>query len=179
MNYTCFSGGATGSDTIWEFESIKKGFKVVSYSFEGHNTKSRNKVILTSKELEEGFKHIVITNQRLNRNLNNISKYVKNLISRDWFQVNSSDAVFAIGILDNNGNVKGGTGWAVSCAIDNKKPVYLFEQNDNQWYYYDYNTNYFQIYENIPKLTEKFAGIGTREINKNGISAIINIFKSI
>ena len=29
----------------------------------------------------------------------------------------------------------------------------------------------------MPKLTEKFAGIGTREINDNGIQAIKNLFK--
>ena len=61
----------------------------------------------------------------------------------------------------------GGTGWAVQVAVDHKKPIYFFEQNDNQWYYYDYESDRFEIYEEIPKLTEKFAGIGTREINDN------------
>ena len=175
--YTCYSGGASGSDLIFELESLKKGYKVVAYSFEGHNTKSNNRYILTDKELQEGFEHIKITNKRLNRNLNNISPYVKKLISRDWFQVNSSDTIFAIGNLDGVDNVKGGTGYAVSCAIDNNKPIYLFEQNDNQWYYYDYETNRFEIYEKIPILTSKFAGIGTRQINENGLNAIIKLFE--
>jgi hypothetical protein len=177
MYKTCHSGGATGADLIFELESIKRGYKVVSYSFEGHNTKSKNTLILTPNQIKEGFEHIKIANKRLNRNISNSSSYVKNLISRDWFQVKNSDAIFAIGIRDTEKTVKGGTGYAVSCAVDNKKPIYFFEQNDNQWYYFDYEDDMFQIYEGIPKLTENFAGIGTREINQNGINAIINLFK--
>lgn len=178
MNYTCFSGGAIGSDYIWEAESIKHNFKVVSYSFDGHNTKSSNTFILSPNQLKEGFKQVEIANKILNRNIYNISSYVKNLISRDWFQVKSSEAIFAIGRLQTENTVRGGTGYAVQLAADNKKPIYLFEQNDNQWYYYDYESNRFEIYEEAPKLTEKFAGIGTREINDNGINAIINLFKN-
>lgn len=178
MIYTCFSGGAKGSDYIWESESIKHNFKVVSYSFDGHNTKSSNTLILSQNQLKEGFKHIEIANKILNRNIFNITSYVKNLISRDWFQVKSSNSIFAVGRLQTENIVRGGTGYAVQLAVDNKKPIYLFEQNDNQWYYYDYESNRFEIYEEIPKLTERFAGIGTREINDNGINAIINLFKN-
>jgi len=174
---TCYSGGASGSDYIFEQESIKKGIKVISFSFEGHNTKSDNKYILSTNQIKEGYEHIKIANERLNRNIKNISSYVKYLISRDWFQVKCSDTIFAIGTLENETNVRGGTGYACSCAIDNHKPVYLFEQNVNQWHYFDYESNAFEIYEGIPKLTEKFAGIGTRNINENGMNAIISLFK--
>ena len=176
---TCYSGGASGSDSIFEIESIKHNFKVVAYSFAGHNTKSSNTLILSPNQLKEGFKHIEIANKRLNRNIYNISSYVKNLISRDYFQVKSSDTIFAIGRLQTENTVMGGTGYAVSCAVDLKKPIYFFEQNDNQWYYYDYESDRFEIYEEIPKLTEKFAGIGTRNINNEGIRAIVNLFKNI
>lgn len=178
MNYTCFSGGAVGSDWIFENESYKKGFKVVSFSFDQHNTKSKFRVNLTDSELKEGFEHIKIANKRLNRNISNIQPYIKNLISRDWFQVKNSDAIFAIGTISID-NVLGGTGWAVACAIDNKKPVYVFDQNDNYWWYYDYSSDRFEIYEDIPKLTEKFAGIGTRSINNNGIKAIVSLFQNL
>jgi len=177
MIYTCYSGGASGSDSIFALESLKHNFKVVDYSFDGHNTKSSNRFILSSNQLKDGLEQIKIANKILNRNITNISLYVKNLISRDWYQVKNSDAIFAIGRLQTEKIVLGGTGWAIQLAVDNKKPIYLFEQNDNQWYYYDYESDRFEIYEEIPKLTEKFAGIGTREINNNGIQAIKNLFK--
>lgn len=179
MKFVCYSGGADGADTIFENEAILKGFEVVSFSFDGHNTNSKNRCILTPKQLNEGLNHIRIANIRLGRNINNLTSYVRNLISRDWFQVKYSEAIFAIGLLDVNNNVCGGTGYAVSSAIDNKKPIFLFEQTFNQWYYFDYESENFEIFEDIPKLTEKFAGIGTRNINQNGINAIKQLFKNI
>lgn len=176
MNYTCYSGGANGADFVFENESNKKGFKVVSYSFKEHNTKSRFRVDLTPNQLKEGFEHIKIANERLDRNISNLNPYVKNLISRDWFQVKSSDAIFAVGVIVNE-NVLGGTGYAVACAIDNKKPIYVFDQNMCYWSYYDYESNRFELYEGIPKLTEKFAGIGTRNLNNEGVLAIVSLFK--
>ena len=175
--FTCYTGGAQGADFIWESECQKHKIKVIAYSFEGHKTKSKNKQILTENELNEGFQHIEITNQKLNRNLTTITPYVKNLISRDWFQVKNSDTIFAIGYKATKNSVAGGTGWAVSCAIDNNKKVYLFEQTENKWYKYDYQSDEFKPYNNIPKLTKNFAGIGTREINDNGVRAIIELFK--
>ena len=179
MKYTCYSGGAVGADFFWESESIKREMFVVAYSFDGHNTKSQNCIVLNPKQLKEGFEHIKIANKRLNRNINNLPLYVKNLISRDWFQVKSSNTIFAVGRLQSENTVWGGTGWAIQLSIDNNKSIYFFEQNDNQWYYFDYDSDRFEIYENVPKLTKKFAGIGTREINENGIKAIINLFKNI
>lgn len=173
----CYSGGAIGSDTIFESEAIIKGYDVVAYSFDGHTSESKNRIILSPKQLKEGYEHIKIANLRLNRNISNLSLYVRNLISRDWFQVKNSDTIFAIGMLDDEDNVKGGTGYAISCAIDNKKPIFFFEQTANQWYYYGYDSDSFEIYEDVPKLTNRFAGIGTRDINLNGINAIKSLFR--
>jgi len=75
--------------------------------------------------------------------------------------------------------VSGGTGYAVACAIDNKKPVYIYDQLYKYWFYYDYEDEQFQIYEGIPKLTKNFAGIGTRNINNDGVRAIQSLFKNI
>ena len=178
MNYICMSGGAEGSDTIFELESIKNDIKVISYSFNGHNTRSRNRYILTDNELNEGFEKILESNKILNKNLSNISKYVKNLLSRNWFQVKNSDTIFAIGTLKNDIIVNGGTGYAVAMAMIEKKPIYVFEQNRNVWFYFNYNSNKFEVFNGTPILTEKFAGIGTRNINNYGIEAIKSLFNN-
>ena len=173
---TLYTGGAHGSDLIFELVAKRNKFKIFSYSFPSHNTKSSNSIILTPNQLKEGFKHIQKANLTLNRNLNQTSSYVKNLFCRNYFQIKNTEAVFVIGNLQTENQVFGGTGWAVQMAIDNNKPVYLFEQNDNQWYYYDYETDKFEIYEEIPTLTERFTGIGTRRITDNGIKAIESLF---
>ena len=98
MSYICYSGGASGSDFLFELESIKHNIKVVAFSFDGHTTKSENRYILSKNQLKEGFEHIKIANERLGRNIKNAQPYVRNLISRDWFQVKNSDAIFAVGV---------------------------------------------------------------------------------
>jgi len=54
--------------------------------------------------------------------------YIDNLKARNAFQVINSDAVFAIGkINDNRNGVYGGTNYAVQLAIKLNKPVYVFD----------------------------------------------------
>jgi hypothetical protein len=170
-NKICHSGGATGADFIWENEALKKGYKIKSYSFEGHNTKSKNRVILTEKELKEGFEQIKSANKLLNRNLNNLISYTKKLISRDWFQAKNADAIYAVGVFDGD-MVAGGTAYCVACAINLNKPVYFFEQNEGMWYIWN---NGFEVCEEVT-LVDNFAGVGTRKINQKGIDAITKLF---
>jgi len=190
--YTCHTGGADGSDQIFADESLKYNFKVIAYSFDGHNTDSRNRKILSQEELDEGFEHIKIANKTLKRNTYNLSKYVKNLLSRNWYQVKNSDAIFAIGTLESRMGIKltaiGGTGWATQSGIDNNKPVFFFDQDDNKWYEFVYEEELKKIGIDgpgrfipitfTPTLTENFAGIGTRKINENGVKAIKELLKN-
>ena len=177
MNYTCHSGGAPGSDITWENEGCKYGVKTIAYSFYNHVQESKNQKVLTVEELNEGFEHVKIASKEIKRNPNVRYPYVRNLLSRNWFQVKNSDAVFAVGKFINTKLVSGGTGWAVQMAIDNKKPVFFFDQVNNEWNEFNYESNQFERMNSIPKLTENFAGIGTREINDNGKKAIKEIFE--
>lgn len=177
MNRLCNSGGAVGADTVFEKECISHGIPVIAWSFDGHNTKSPNSKILTEEELDEGFEHIKIANKTLNRNLYNLKPFVKNLLSRNWFQVKDSEAIFAIGRVESDRlSVCGGTGWACAMGIDNYKPVYVFDQYECQWFKFSYVFYEFKRITYRPILTEIFAGIGTRDINENGIKAIKSLF---
>lgn len=170
----CHSGGCPGSDMFWEAVCKEVNIKTISYSFPGHTQYGEHPRILTPAELNEGWQHILKASKSIKRNADNMkSTYVRCLLCRNWFQVKNSDAIFAIGKINNN-MVDGGTGWAVQMAIDENKPVFVFEQNKNIWYSWNYNTNLFEICD-VPTLTENFAGIGTRELNKNGEDAIKNI----
>lgn len=178
MNYICHSGGCSGSDITWENEGYKYGVKTIGYSFYGHTQYSKNRKILTSEELNEGFEHVKIAAKELKRNPNSKNNYVRNLLARNWFQIKNSDAIFAIGKFINTKLVNGGTGWAVQMSIDNKKETFVFDQINNKWNKFNHSLLEFQTINNIPKLTENFAGIGTREINENGVKAIQEILKN-
>jgi len=135
----CNTGGADGADTIFENESIKYGISVISWSFYGHRIKSNNKIILNDEQLLEGWEKVKISNKSLKRNIFRLSPYVKNLLSRNWYQVKNSDVIYAIAsIQDNMKIVDGGTGWAVQMAIDNNKEIYVFDQYRCFWYKFNF-----------------------------------------
>lgn len=114
-----------------------------------------------------------------------------NLLARNWAQVKYSKQVFAIGHIVNPGekvdkyyckskyqSVSGGTGWAVQMAIDNMKDVWVFDQLKTKWYHWSYSSMSFIESKEEPKITlQDFAGIGTRQINQHGISAIEGLYK--
>ena len=189
MEFVNYSGGAEGTDTMFEKEGEKYGIKTVAYSFYGHNTLSKNKWNLTPEQLEDGFKMVEMANRTLKRNITTISTYVRKLLCRNWYQVKNSECIYAVGIFKKDcQEVDGGTGWAVQMAIDHDKPIYFFDQNKNKWYKYEKgsgNLDYdrfaepsgFREISYIPPLTTKFAGVGTRNLNENGKKAIKELYR--
>jgi len=179
--YINHTGGCVGADMSWETQGIEYGIYSISYSYRNHHQSGRNQYIMTVDELMEGWENVQKAGQSLKRNLKTIeyNPYVKNLLSRNWFQVKHSDAIFAIGTFVNSKltEVSGGTGWAVQMGIDNNKPVYVFDQEMNSWFMYLYSECKFTKCYSIPKLTENFAGIGTRGLNIFGKQAIEEIYK--
>lgn len=90
-------------------------------------------------------------------------------------QVQNSDAIFAVGHL-KNGVVEGSTGQTVQMAINDNKPIYVYDQIRKQWFA---NLNgSWQVFSGIPKLTKNFSGIGTRELNNDGKDAIKQVYEN-
>lgn len=76
------------------------------------------------------------------------------------------DAVVAVAKIDSDGNVKGGTAYAVEAAImipgDSVK-VYVYDLNDNTWYTYEKGAEPgWAPIESPPTEFKQIAGIGTR-----------------
>ena len=66
-----------------------------------------------------------------------------------------------------------------SVELRNRQLVeFVFDQMNNEWNEFNYQSGQFERLDSIPKLTENFAGIGTREINENGKNAIKRIFET-
>ena len=89
MDYVNHSGGAAGADMEWETQGRKYGVKTNAYSFGNHSQYSKNQCKLTLVELGEGEIHAKKASYSLKRPWKYIEnkEYVKNLISRNWFQV--------------------------------------------------------------------------------------------
>jgi len=177
------SGGAVGSDTQWDI--IGKEFGMINnkhYYFEGNKTPNGNTPISINLKNEADEK-LKAANKILGRKFPTSKEYVNNLLRRNWWQVKNSDAIFAIGTINwdsrqEKGLVEGGTAWAVYMAISEGKPVYVFDQNTNVWFEWQYNAKEDTgwITTDTPVLTKNFAGIGTRDINEAGKQAIRDVY---
>src|SRR3972149_480807 len=145
MNYICNSGGAMGADLLFEKECLKKEIKVNAFSFEGHGTASKCKVILNNDQLKAADDVVKSASLRLNRPIPK-NQYIKNLLRRNWYQVKNADTVYAVGKILPNKNVDGGTGWAIaltvyknSVGIDNKTKIFVYDQIQGFWVWWNGN----------------------------------------
>jgi len=140
------SGGAVGSDTEWD--TIGSDFGMVTnrhYYFEERTP--RGNVEISEIDSEEGK---IEAAKAAKRNFGYKFKTMKDSrLIRNWSQVKYSDAVFAIGKIVDKGeklfpnqsndtrtalvpSVTGGTGYAVGMAINQNKPVYVFNQEKSE-----------------------------------------------
>ena len=183
-DYHLYSGGAVGADTKWgEIASKYNIGKIRHYRPETLD-------VLTPEQMQEVETQYTAAANRLGRKVLNGNTTAGKLVRRDYLQAKAADSIFAIGHILRPGeknskgyvvrsaipSVDGGTGYAVQMAIDLHKPVHVFDQQYKHWYRFDYDQNTF-VTEDIPTLTTKFAGIGTRQITEDGINAIEQIFQ--
>ena len=177
-HYTLFSGGAVGSDLIWQKVGAKFGVHVKVFSFERHGGKNRARVVLSQEQLKEADEFLHRANKTLKRHFPTGKSFVNNLLRRNWYQVKDTDKVFAITkIGSTRRTVEGGTGWAVQMAIDYKRPVYVFDIAKSAWHQFDYSNDKFVSYRGTPKLSLNFTGIGTRSLPEAGKKAIEQVFE--
>lgn len=193
-NFTLHSGGAPGADfNAWDQIGREFGLEKANHYYHGQRSPYNapyGNVEISEEEYNEGRVEVAKAAQR-----NWGYKYPTmkdSRLARNWVQVKKADAIFAVGTIVKPGerifpnqkndtrtavapSVTGGTGYAVGMAILHDKPVYVFDQNTEQWYTWDSEVGDF-IETDTPVLTENFAGIGTREINDAGRKAIRDVY---
>ena len=203
--YTNHSGGAIFSDTEWDL--IGREFGVENHRHyrepgvtELDSQKLKNKGIKPFNISEEDYKEGVQKATKALRMMytDSDNKTARSsYIIRNWAQVKYSDAIFAIGTIKQPGEkvsdkkdddriaaipiVKGGTGYAVQMAINEGKPVYVFDATKEGWYKYDYNEKNF-VKTDTPTLTKNYAGIGSRSLStteaiEESLQAIYNVYE--
>jgi hypothetical protein len=171
----CLSGGAIGADSQWGMTAGSAGHEVVHWSFEKHriSVPEQEIAVLTTEQLEAADVKLRQANRTLKRgSLEKRSLFVLNLLRRNWYQVEHAERLYAVGEI-NGVKIKGGTGWAVQMFIDRHQgrpcEAYVYDQELNQWFCW--KGEWTEI-ESPPKPYGIWAGIGTRDLNLSGKTAI-------
>ena len=170
---TLYSGGLKGAETVFGETAEKYSVNEVVYTFEGHKlSREKNVRVLSKEELERGDISMELASKMLNRTYYETEK-IRKVLQTIFHMVNSGYQVFVIGSIQEDGSVKGGTGWAVQLAKMFNRPLHVFDQPSGQWFTWKEGWQ-----EDSPRIQyDSFVGSGTRYLNDAGRAAIEKLFE--
>jgi len=170
---TVYSGGHKGAEA--EFGKLAEtwGIKEVNFAYEGHSAERTNGLrVLTKDELKKGDVSMAIISMRMKRTYSRADK-IRKVIQSIFHMVNNGYHVIAVGWIQEDGTVKGGTGWGVELAKLFNRPLHVYDQEKKEWYSWESN----EWVKDIPVITsETFAGTGTRNLSDDGKEALSDLF---
>jgi len=171
---TLYSGGHRGAEA--EFGSLAErwGIKEVNFSFEGRTIKrTRGVQTLAPEELALGDVSMEIVSMRMGRNYSKAEK-IRKIIQTIFHMVNKGYHVVAVGWIQPDETVKGGTGWGVELGKLFNRPVSVYDQERKGWFSWEDNS----WVADTPVITDKtFVGTGTVNLTDEGRSAILDLFE--
>ena len=173
--FTLYSGAHRGAESEFGRQAERWGLQEVNFSFEGHAPeRARGLRVLGPAELDKGDVSMEIVSTRMGRTYSKADK-IRKVIQSIFHMVNNGYQVFAVGWIQPDNTVKGGTGWGVELAELFNRNVNVYDQDrrrgswtNNQW-----------VVE-TPVISEKtFVGTGTRNLTADGLTAIQDLFTLI
>jgi KaiC/GvpD/RAD55 family RecA-like ATPase len=174
--FKMISGGCKGAEAAFGACAEKWGMAEVNYTFTGQRflERKRGVIELTEGQLVKGDFSLVYVSKRLNRVLSEIP-LVRSILQTIWYQVNAASQVFVVGAIQDDGTVRGGTGWGAELARLWKKPLWVFDQQKHGWFRWSGKS--WEIAAPAPMITsESFAGLGTQNLTDEGRQAIEDLF---
>ena len=192
MPLTLYSGGAKGVDTAVEQCCHQYGHECVVYippcDVRARQTRSLSPPWgnpihpLTYKELHEAGPYALQASVRLGKRVTD--PITQQYICCNWHLIKDASLVLAFGHLDTQKeHVQGGTGWTVDMAKARPIPIYVFDQERDEWFFWNgyrfENVNIMSdIAINPPTLQNHTAIVGTREPTPNVFRELKRLFSS-
>ena len=167
-------GGHKGAEAEFGRAAETWGIGETTLSFEGHKMeRAKNVRMLGDEELRKGRVSMEFVFQRMGRRFA-VGHGIRRVIKSMFHLVVSSDELFAIGWIQDDQTVKGGTGWGVELAKVFNRPVHVFDQEKEAWFTWDDHA----WQPSTPKLPETdFSATGTRNLTPAGQQAIHDLFE--
>jgi hypothetical protein len=172
---TLYSGAHRGAESEFGQQAESWGVQEVNFSFEGHALeRTRGVRVLGPAELDKGDVSMEIVSTRMGRTYSKADK-IRKVIQSIFHMINNGYQVFAVGWIQPDGTVKGGTGWGVELAKLFNRPVSVYDQDRKGWF--SWKDNQWTVDQ--PVIAHKtFVGTGTRNLTEDGRKAIIDLFET-
>ena len=133
-DFILFSGGAPGAEAEFGACAERHGIEEVNFTFEGHTEARRRGVrVLNHEELQAGDVSLAYVSRLMNRRYTD-SPLIRKVLQSLWYQVNNGQEIYVIGTVQDDGTVRGGTGWGAEFAKLCNKPLYVFDQDKDGWF---------------------------------------------
>jgi hypothetical protein len=173
-----FSGGATGAEAAFGACAQSYGVEEVNFTFDGHPiARPRGVRVLNHEELLAGDVSLEYVSRLMHRRYSD-SDVIRKVLQTLWYQVNNGQEIYVIGVILDDGTVRGGTGWGAEFAKLCNKPLAVFDQEKNGWFRWTGDAWEAAARGNEPVITHAhFTGTGTRKLTSGGKQAIEELFK--
>jgi hypothetical protein len=172
--FTLYSGGHRGTETEFGKLAERWGINEVNFAFDGHRCeRTRGVKMLNAEDLARGDISMEIVSAKMGRTYARAEK-IRKVIQSIFHMVNNGYHVIAVGWIQPDETVKGGTGWGVELAKLFNRPLSVYDQEKKRWFAWKNK----QWVEETPLITDKtFAGTGTRNLTAEGCAALEDLFE--
>jgi len=169
-----YSGAHKGAESEFGRLAEEWGIPEVNFSFEGHQMdREKDVVMLDGESLKKGDLSMEIVSQQMGRNYARPDK-IRRVIQSIYHIVTNSYHIFAIGWIQPDDTVKGGTGWGVELAKMFNRDVSVYDQERKSWFTWREG----HWVPDAPMIPHRpFAGTGTRNLTEEGKAAIHDLFQ--
>ena len=168
-----YGGGHKGAEAEFGRCAERWGVRQVTLSYDGHAMEySKDVRALSPGELLQGDVSMEIVSKRLGRTYTSVEQ-IRKVCQLLFHMVSNSYAVFAIGWIQGDDTVQGGTGWGVELAKFFNRPTSVFDQARHAWFTWRDG----RWASDTPIIPERpFAATGTRQLTEEGRRAIGELF---
>ena len=172
-----FSGGAPGAEAEFGACAERHGVEEVNFTFDGHKiVRHRGVRMLNHEELLTGDVSLAYVSRLMHRRYTE-GPTLRKVLQTLWYQVNNGQEICVIGSIQDDGTVRGGTGWGAEFAKLCNKPLYVFDQDKDGWFSWNGEAWALLSAADAPVITHPhFTGTGTRTLRENGVRAIEALF---
>ncbi len=168
------SGGHKGTEAEFGRNAELWQIDEVTLSYEGHVIDRAGKIeVLDDADLARGDVSMEIVFQRLGRSFVR-GKGIRRVIQSMFHVVTRGDHLFAVGWIQDDTTIKGGTGWGVELAKFFNRGVSVFDQDKERWFSW-VGGSWQEDEPTIP--SRPFSATGTRNLTDAGRVAIKELFE--